>query len=174
MNKKQKLQKATELYLNSVSETSEVLEIGENSVEYDVFSFDGYALGKLKNKRDKAPQYILMKYKCLDRLAKADKEKCLEYRGLPSNEEVTYSDVCICMGKVIGKFTKSEVELLAKKRMKGLTKKQQKLVREMWLDGYECGFLENDWDELIAFIEECGEFEGVEDFAADYYFSMCA
>ena len=59
-------------------------------------------------------------------------------------------------------------------KSKELTKKQMKSIREIWFDGYECGHLENDYDELKALLKETGEFKGVLEQAVDYYFELCA
>ena len=56
---------------------------------------------------------------------------------------------------------------------KELTKKQMREIKNIWLDGYECGHLENDYDECKALFKEMGCFKGVLDQAVDYYFSLC-
>lgn len=58
-------------------------------------------------------------------------------------------------------------------KTKQLTKKQIRTIRDMWLDDYECGHLENDYDELKAILKETGEFKGVLNQAVDYYFELC-
>ena len=91
------------------------IEVDNNVVEYKMYFFSGYAFGELKDKRHKkAPYYILMQYKNWEKLTKRDKDKCREYRGLPYDEEITFSDVCMCMGKLVATYSKEEIGSVTK------------------------------------------------------------
>ncbi len=53
--------------------------------------------------------------------------------------------------------------------MKTLTKKQFKIIDQLWMGRLASGHLENDYDELKDIISAMGDFEGVEDEAIVYY-----
>lgn len=57
--------------------------------------------------------------------------------------------------------------------MKTLTKKQFKIIDQLWMDRLDSGQLENDYDELKDIISAMGDFKGVEDEAVIYYFLLC-
>ena len=57
--------------------------------------------------------------------------------------------------------------------MKTLTKKQFKIIDQLWMDRLDSGQLENDYDELKDIISAMGDFEGVEDEATIYYLLLC-
>lgn len=57
--------------------------------------------------------------------------------------------------------------------MKTLTRKQFKIIDQLWMDGLDSGHLENDYDELKDIFGAMGDFEGVEDEAVVYYLLLC-
>lgn len=57
--------------------------------------------------------------------------------------------------------------------MKTLTKKQFKIIDQLWMDRLDSGQLENDYDELKDIFSAMGDFKGVEDEAVIYYFLLC-
>lgn len=57
--------------------------------------------------------------------------------------------------------------------MKTLTKKQFKIIDQLWMDRLDSGQLKNDYDELKDIISAMGDFEDVEDEATIYYLLLC-
>ena len=57
--------------------------------------------------------------------------------------------------------------------MKTLTRKQFRIIDQLWMDGLDKGHLENDYDELKDIIGAMGDFKGVEDEAVIYYLLLC-
>lgn len=70
--------------------------------EYQVKCYDGHAVATKADDDDaKAPDTLYLTYPTKEEVVKDDKLKneVLTYRGLPYDEEVTFGDIMICLGK---------------------------------------------------------------------------
>ena len=56
--------------------------------------------------------------------------------------------------------------------MEELTVKQRKLIEKMYMEDYEVGHLQDDYDEIVETFKEDDDFNGVEEEAAEYYISL--